>query len=130
MYENDPLGDLGRLQDELFRAVRLVVDTGLHWKKWTREQAIDYMLRTTGSARSEVVAEIERYMAWPAQALGYKLGQLKILELREKARQALGERFDIKAFHDVVLKAGAVPMSVLEQRVDAWIRTEEAKTDR
>ncbi|GIX17231.1 MAG: hypothetical protein KatS3mg119_1417 [Rhodothalassiaceae bacterium] len=130
MYENDPLGDLGRLQDELFRAVRLVVDTGLHWKKWTREQAIDYMLRTTGSARSEVVAEIERYMAWPGQALGYKLGQLKILELREKARQALGERFDIKAFHDVVLKAGAVPMSVLEQRVDAWIRTEQAKTGR
>ncbi len=128
LYEDDPLGNLGRLQDELFRAVRLVVDTGLHWKKWSREQAIAYMLKTTGSARSEVVAEIERYMAWPGQALGYKLGQLKILELRAKARAELGERFDIKAFHDVVLKAGAVPMRVLERRVNAWIAAERKKT--
>ncbi|RMF72249.1 MAG: DUF885 domain-containing protein, partial [Alphaproteobacteria bacterium] len=127
LYKDDPLGNLGRLQDELFRAVRLVVDTGLHWKKWSREQAIDYMLKTTGSAKSEVVAEIERYMAWPGQALGYKLGQLKILELREKARKALGKRFDIKAFHDVVLKAGAVPMSVLERRVNAWIAAQQGK---
>ena len=121
LYEGDPLGNLGRLQDELFRAVRLVVDTGIHARHWTREQAIDYMYRTTGSDKSEVVPEIERYMAWPGQALGYKLGMMKILELREKAKQALGPAFDLKAFHDVVLLDGAVPMAVLEAKVDAWI---------
>ena len=121
LYENDPLGNLGRLQDELFRAVRLVVDTGIHARHWTREQAIDYMYETTGSDKSEVVPEIERYMAWPGQALGYKLGMMKILELREKAKQELGPAFDLKAFHDVVLLDGAVPMAVLEAKVDAWI---------
>ena len=121
LYENDPLGNLGRLQDELFRAVRLVVDTGIHAKHWTREQAIDYMYRITGSDKSEVVPEIERYMAWPGQALGYKLGMMKILELRERARKELGPAFDLKAFHDVVLLDGAVPMAVLEAKVDAWI---------
>ena len=121
LYTRDPFGDLGRLQDELFRAVRLVVDTGLHHKRWTREQAIDYMFATTGSAMSDVVSEIERYMAWPGQALGYKLGQIKILELRDKARTALADDFDLKAFHDVLLLDGAVPMDVLEAKVDAWI---------
>lgn len=121
LYDGDPFGDLGRLQDELFRAVRLVVDTGLHHKRWTREQAIDYMFATTGSAMSDVVSEIERYMAWPGQALGYKLGQIKILELRDKARTALADDFDLKAFHDVLLLDGAVPMNVLEAKVDAWI---------
>ncbi len=126
LYENDPLGNLGRLQDELFRAVRLVVDTGIHAKRWSREKAIDYMYSVTGSDKSEVIPEIERYMAWPGQALGYKLGQLKILELREEARHELGEAFDIREFHDVVLGDGAVPMAVLEARVKAWIARKKA----
>jgi uncharacterized protein (DUF885 family) len=121
MYKNDAFGDLGRLKAELFRAVRLVVDTGLHAKKWTREQAIQYMAATTGTASSDVISEIERYMAWPGQALGYKLGMLKIVELRQQAKTALGDKFDIKAFHDTVLLGGAVPMQVLEARVKAYI---------
>ncbi len=123
LYEDDPFGDVGRLSDELFRAVRLVVDTGLHHKRWTREEAIDYMAKTTGSPASEVRAEIERYMAWPGQALGYKLGMLRILELREGAKERLGEAFDIRRFHDVVLLGGAVPMDVLERLVDAWVES-------
>jgi len=121
MYENDPFGDLGRLQAEMFRAVRLVVDTGLHHKRWTREQAISYMAAQTGSAESDVIAEIERYMAWPGQALGYKLGMLKILALREHAQSVLAEKFDLSAFHDVVLLGGAVPMTVLERNINQWI---------
>jgi uncharacterized protein (DUF885 family) len=121
LYENDPFGNLGRLQAELFRAVRLVVDTGLHHKRWTREQSIRYMIEITGTAESEVVAEIERYMAWPGQALGYKLGMLKILELREKAKAQLGKHFELAEFHDLVLLGGAVPMKVLESRVNNWI---------
>ena len=121
MYENDAFGDLGRLQAEMFRAVRLVVDTGLHQKRWTREQAISYMAEQTGSAESDVVAEIERYMVWPGQALGYKLGMLKILALREHAKNVLADKFDLSAFHDVVLLGGAVPMTVLERNVNQWI---------
>jgi uncharacterized protein (DUF885 family) len=114
-YEDDPLGDLGRLQDELFRAVRLVVDTGLHAKRWTREQAIAYMRDTTGVAESRVVAEIERYMAWPAQALGYKLGQLRLLDIRERLAAAQGSRFSRRAFHGVVLGNGAMPLDLIER---------------
>ncbi|MEZ5472126.1 MAG: DUF885 domain-containing protein [Marinicella sp.] len=125
MYENDPYGDLGRLKAELFRAVRLVVDTGLHHKKWSREEAIKYMAETTGTVESDVVAEIERYMVWPGQALGYKLGMLKILELRQMAQKALGEQFDIKAFHDLVLLGGAVPMAVLEGKVNDWVKKQK-----
>ncbi len=121
MYENDPFGDLGRLQAELFRAVRLVVDTGLHDKRWTREQAITYMSEQTGTAESDVIAEIERYMAWPGQALGYKLGMLKILSLREQAKKRLGDKFDLAEFHDVVLLNGAVPMTVLSRNVNHWL---------
>ena len=123
MYENDPFGDLGRLQAELFRAVRLVVDTGLHDKRWTREQAITYMSEQTGSAKSDVIAEIERYMAWPGQALGYKLGMLKILSLREQAKKRLGDKFDLAEFHDVVLLNGAVPMTVLSRNINHWLDT-------
>ena len=123
MYKNDPFGDLGRLQGEMFRAVRLVVDTGLHYKRWTREQAIDYMAKETGTAKSDVIAEIERYMTWPGQALGYKLGMLKILALRKHAKEALGDKFDLGEFHDVVLLGGAVPMKVLEENVNQWITT-------
>jgi uncharacterized protein (DUF885 family) len=121
MYENDPWGDLGRLQAEMFRAVRLVVDSGIHAKGWTREQAIDYMVGTTGMGEAEVTSEIERYMALPGQALAYKIGQLKILELREKARTALGPKFNLKDFHTVVLENGSLPLTLLEQLVDEWI---------
>ena len=121
MYKDDPLGDLGRLRDEIMRAVRLVVDTGLHAGNWTREQAIDYMVGTTGLTESEVVTEVERYMALPGQACAYKIGQLKLLELRARARAALGSKFDLKAFHAVVLENGALPFRVLERLVDDWI---------
>ncbi len=119
--EDDPYDDLGRLQAEMFRAVRLVVDTGLHAKRWTREQAITYMKDKTGMPQSDIVAEIERYMVMPGQALAYKIGMLKILELREKARQSLGTRFDIRDFHDVILKNGALPLPLLERQVDEYI---------
>jgi len=118
MYEGDPWGDLGRLQAEMYRAVRLVVDTGIHAKGWTREAAIEYMMGATGMAESEVVSEIERYMALPGQACAYKVGQLKILELREQVRAKLGSKFDLKAFHTVVLENGAVPLTLLERIVN------------
>ena len=121
LYQDDPFGDLGRLQAEMFRAVRLVVDTGIHAKGWSREQAIDYMVQTTGMNAEEVVSEVERYMALPGQACAYKVGQLKLLELRDRARAALGEKFDLKAFHTVVLENGAVPLTVLERLVDEWV---------
>src|ERR1043166_6788779 len=120
-FEKDPLDNLGRLRDEMLRAVRLVVDSGMHYKRWTREQAIDYMVEKTGIAQGDVVAEIERYLVWPGQALAYKVGMLKILELRERAKQELGDKFDIRAFHDVVLGSGAMPLAVLESQVDRWI---------
>jgi uncharacterized protein (DUF885 family) len=121
MYKDDPFGDLGRLEAELFRAARLVVDTGLHAKGWTREQAIAYMATTTGMNESEVITEVERYMGNPGQACAYKVGQLKILELRERAKAALGPKFDLKDFHAVVLENGGVPLTVLERLVDEWI---------
>ena len=120
-YEKDPMDNLGRLRDEMFRAVRLVVDTGMHAKRWTREQAIEYMMANTGKPEAEVVTEIERYLVNPGQALAYKTGMLKILELRERAKSALGAKFDIRAFHDVVLKNGAMPLTVLERLVDVYI---------
>ena len=121
MYKDDPLGDLGRLEAEMFRATRLVVDTGLHADGWTREQAIAYMVDATGMNESEVVSEVERYMGQPGQACAYKVGQLKILELRERARAALGSRFNLRDFHAVVLENGGVPLSTLELLVDNWI---------
>ncbi len=124
MYKNDAFGDLGRLKAELFRAVRLVVDTGLHYKKWSREKAIKYMAETTGTVDSDVIAEIERYMIWPGQALGYKLGMINILKLRTMAQTELGKKFDIKAFHDLILLGGAVPMSILNKKVEAWIESQ------
>src|SRR5690606_26116291 len=120
-FQDDPLDNLGRLRDEMFRAVRLVVDTGLHARRWTREQAIDYMLAHTGMVETDVVAEIERYLVNPGQALAYKVGMLKILELRERARAALGDRFDIREFHNQVLTRGAMPLALLERQIDAWI---------
>lgn len=121
VYKDDPFSDLGRLKAEIFRGVRLVVDTGMHYKRWTREQAIAYMMANTGMGETETTAEIERYMAWPGQALGYKLGMLKFLELRQMAQDALGEKFDIKEFHDVALLSGAMPMKAVEAKVKEWV---------
>lgn len=120
-YENDPFGNLGRLQGEMFRAARLVVDTGIHYKKWTREQAIDYMVESSGINTSEITSEVERYIVVPGQACAYKIGMMKILELRERAKTQLGNRFDLKTFHDVVLKNGAVPLTILEEIVQKYI---------
>lgn len=120
-FYDDPWNRYGTLQDEQLRAMRLVVDSGIHAKGWTREQAIDFMLENSGMTRTEVVAEVERYIAIPSQALAYKIGALKIQELREKAEAALGENFDIKAFHAQVLGTGPLPMPVLEKKIDDWI---------
>ena len=125
-YEKDPYDNLGRLQDELLRAVRLVVDTGIHRKRWTREQAIDYMYSNTGMAYQGVVTEIERYFVIPGQATAYKVGMLKILELRDHAKQTLGDRFDIRQFHDVVIGNGDMPLDVLEQQVNRWIESRKS----
>ncbi|HET8817034.1 MAG TPA: DUF885 domain-containing protein, partial [Pseudidiomarina sp.] len=120
-YNDDPYGDIGRLQAELFRAIRLVVDTGIHAKRWTREEAIDYMASNGGMTMSDVVSEIERYIVMPGQATSYKMGMLKFVELRAKARDTLGERFDIRDFHDVILKNGSMPLPILERLIDNYI---------
>ena len=120
-FEQNPYDKLGGLRAELFRAARLVVDTGLHDQRWTREQAIDYLRRTTGMALTDVTAEVERYIVMPGQACAYKVGMLKILELRERARQQLGSKFDLRDFHDVVLQNGALPLEILEQVVNEYI---------
>ncbi|WP_052633559.1 DUF885 domain-containing protein [Pseudoxanthomonas suwonensis] len=121
LYRDDPWGDIGRLRAELFRSVRLVVDTGLHRKRWTPEQAIAYMHAQTGMDPAEVRTEVYRYLVQPGQASSYKVGHLKFVELRERARAQLGEHFDIRAFHDLLLGNGAVPLAVLEAAVDDWI---------
>ena len=121
-YEGDPFGDLGRLQAELFRAVRLVVDTGIHAKRWPREQAITYMRDKTGMGEKEVTAEIERYIVNPGQACAYKIGMLKLQELRMRAQKELEQKFDQREFHDVVLKNGAMPLEILEEQVTAYIQ--------
>lgn len=120
LYE-DPYQRQGTLDDEILRAMRLVVDTGLHSKGWTREQAIEYMLANSGMGRTDATAEVERYIAIPSQALAYKVGALKIQELRQRAEAALGDRFDIRAFHEQVLGTGALPLPVLEAKIDRWI---------
>lgn len=117
----DPYDNIGRLQAELFRAVRLVVDTGIHAKRWTRQEAIDYMKANTGMAESDVISEIERYIVMPGQACAYKVGMMKILELRAKAKESLGDKFDLADFHNVLLKNGAVPLDILEELVDGYI---------
>lgn len=121
-FQKDPYSDLGRLQAEIFRAVRLVVDVGIHHKRWTREQAIDYMIEKTGMPEGDVVAEIERYIVWPGQACAYKVGQLKILQLRDYAKKELGDKFNIKEFHNVVLMNGSMPLSILEELVKQYVK--------
>jgi uncharacterized protein (DUF885 family) len=121
----DPYSDYGRLEGDIMRAVRLVVDTGVHSQHWTRQQMVDYFHAHTATAEPEVQAEVDRYVAWPAQALAYKIGQLKILELRDRAKTALGDKFDLRAFHDQVLDSGALPLDVLDARIDAWIAAQK-----
>lgn len=125
MYQ-DPYSDFGRLAMELWRACRLVVDTGIHAKKWTREQAIQYLVDNTPNAPTEAVNAIERYIVMPSQATAYKIGMIKLVQLRDKAKTALGDKFDIRDYHDVVLKNGAVPLDVLEQLVDQYIADKKA----
>ena len=120
LYDDDPLGDLGRLQAEMFRAVRLVVDTGMHAKRWSREQAIEYMTAKTGMTNEEVTREIERYVVWPGQATAYKTGQLALLEMREDTEEALGERFSLRDFHEAVLMNGAMPLDILKETMADW----------
>ena len=120
LYDDDPLGDLGRLQAEMFRAVRLVVDTGMHAKRWSREQAIEYMTAKTGMTNEEVTREIERYVVWPGQATAYKTGQLALLEMREDTEDALGERFSLRDFHEAVLMNGAMPLDILKETMADW----------
>jgi uncharacterized protein (DUF885 family) len=123
-FYTDPYSDFGRLTMEVWRACRLVVDTGIHYLGWTREQAIDYMSANSAMPMHDVRAEVDRYIGWPGQALGYKIGELKIRELRGEAEQALGDQFDIRAFHDTVLASGAVPLDVLETNVREWIESQ------
>jgi uncharacterized protein (DUF885 family) len=120
-YDTDPLGDLGRLQAEMFRAVRLVVDTGMHSKRWSREEAIEYMIFKTGMTEDEVTREIERYVVWPGQACAYKTGQLAILRARARAEKELGDKFDLRQFHELVLGNGAMPLGILDTVVDEWV---------
>lgn len=124
-FYQDPYSDYGRLEADIWRAIRLVVDTGVHSQHWTRQQMVDYFHEHSSIDETNVQAEVDRYIAWPGQALGYKMGQLKILELRQKAQTELGPKFDLKAFHDVVIDSGALPMDVLEQQVDRWIASQK-----
>lgn len=117
-YYQDPYSDFGRLSMEIFRAARLVVDVGIHNKKWTKQQAIDYFVNNTANAKGDIDKEIERYFLWPGQATGYKIGMIKIMELREKSKKKLGDKFDIRKFHDIILKNGSVPLNVLEELIN------------
>jgi uncharacterized protein (DUF885 family) len=127
-FYQDPYSMYGHLQDDLLRAIRLVADTGFHSKRWSRQQVVDYFHQNSGIDEVEVQSETDRYMAWPAQALGYKMGQLRILDLRERAKKALGPRFDIRGFHDEVLSGGAMPLDVLDKRIDGWIAQQQKAT--
>ena len=124
-FYTDPYSDYGRLEADIWRAIRLVVDTGVHSEHWTREQMVDYFKAHSGIDDTNIQAEVDRYIAWPGQALAYKVGQLKILELRERAKKALGPKFDVKAFHDEVIDSGALPLDVLDARVNEWIAAQK-----
>ena len=126
-FYQDPVSDYGRLSSELFRAVRLVVDTGIHSKGWTRDQVVEFFRKSGAIDEPSIQSETDRYIAWPAQALSYKLGQLKFRELRERAQKELGPKFDIRTFHDEMLNGGTLPLDLLEARTDRWIAEEKAK---
>ena len=122
VYADDPQSDLGRLRMEVFRAARLVVDTGIHAQRWSFDQASKYLADATGYSQDFARREVTRYAVWPGQAVSYYVGFLKILELRQKAKDALGDKFDLKAFHQIVLANGSVPLSILEELVDTFIK--------
>jgi len=126
-FYQDPVSDYGRLSSELFRAVRLVVDTGIHSKGWTRDQVVDFFRKSGAVDEPTIQSETDRYIAWPAQALSYKLGQLKFRELRERARKELGPKFDIRSFHDEMLNGGTLPLDLLDSRTDKWIAEQKSK---
>src|SRR5690606_5629091 len=127
-FYTDPYSDFGRLSQELWRAARLVVDTGLHHKKWTREQAIQYLLDNTPNSEGEARKAIERYIAYPGQATAYLIGKTEILRVREEAKAELGNRFDIRTFHDVVLGSGPVPLSIMRENVENWVKQVKAQS--
>ena len=118
---DDPYDKFGQLTYDMWRAIRLVVDTGMHYKGWSRQEAVDLFLENTAKSPQDISNEVDRYIAWPGQALAYKIGQLKIMELRDKSKEALGDKFDIKDFHDHILSFGSIPMSILEEKVDEFI---------
>ena len=122
----DPYSDYGRLENETWRAIRLVIDTGVHSEGWTRDQMVQYFRAHSAIDEPSMQAEVDRYIAWPSQALAYKIGQLKILELRDRAKKALGDKFDIRAFHDQVIDSGALPLDVLERRIDDWLASQSS----
>ncbi len=125
-FYQDPYSDYGRLEGDIWRAIRLVVDTGVHSQHWTRQQMVDYFHDHSAIDETSVQAEVDRYIAWPSQALAYKIGQLKILELRDRAKKELGAKFDIRAFHDQVIDSGALPLDVLDERITAWIASQKS----
>jgi uncharacterized protein (DUF885 family) len=127
-FFQDPYSYYGHLQDEMLRAIRLVCDSGYHYKHWTRQQVVDFFHEHSAISEPEVQSETDRYVAVPGQGLGYKMGQLKILELRHRAEQELGSKFDIRGFHDEVLGAGALPLDVLEERINKWVAEQKAKS--
>ncbi len=127
-FYQDPYSDYGRLEGDIWRAVRLVVDTGVHSQHWTRQQMVDYFRQHSAIGETDIQAEVDRYIAWPSQALGYKIGQLKLLELRAKSQQALGDRFSLSAFHDQIIDSGALPLDTLEQRIDSWIAQQKTQS--
>jgi uncharacterized protein (DUF885 family) len=120
-FYQDPYSEYGRLQNLMWRSIRLVVDTGVHSQHWTRQQMIDFFHAHTAMDDQNIITEVDRYIAWPGQALGYKLGEMTILKMRAKAKEKLGDKFDIRKFHDAVLDGGPLPLSVLEAKLDSWI---------
>ena len=127
LYDTDPLGNVGRLQMELLRASRMIVDTGIHWDGWSRNEAIEYMT-DLGFDNGRASSEVDRYVVWPGQAPAYMVGMLEILRLRDEAAAELGEDFDLVGFHDALLSQGSVPVALLQDVVDSWVSTENAKT--
>jgi uncharacterized protein (DUF885 family) len=129
-FYQDPYSDYGRLEGDIWRAIRLVVDTGVHSQHWTRDQMVEYFRDHSNVDETSIQSEVDRYISLPTQALAYKVGQLKILELRNRAKAALGDKFDIRAFHDQVLDSGALPLDVLSEKIDAWIAAQKHATQK